>query len=105
MNFTFLAKEVKKTSEQNLEITENDKMLETAKMYTWSDEVNPKVETGGEMVTSVPENKLKVHKIGEDFTLSASGEDKDGNNIVNEVPLGILEMKSFSKYNYIIFIK
>ena len=25
------------------------KMLETAlKMYTWSDEVNPKVETGGE---------------------------------------------------------
>ena len=63
---------------ENLEITENDKMLETAKMYTWSDEVNPKVETGGEMVTSVPENKLKVHKIGEDFTLSASGEDKDG---------------------------
>ena len=45
-------------------------------MYTWSDEVSPKVETGGEMVTSVPENKLKVHKIGEDFTLSASGEDK-----------------------------
>ena len=69
---------------ENLEITENDKMLETAKMYTWSDEVNPKVETGGEMVTSVPENKLKVHKIGEDFTLSASGEDKDGNNIVND---------------------
>ena len=33
------------------------------------------------MVTSVPENKLKVHKIGEDFTLSASGEDKDGNKV------------------------
>ena len=25
-----------------------------------------------------------LHKIGEDFTLSASGEDKDGNNIVND---------------------
>ena len=64
---------------ENLEITENDKMLETAKMYTWSDEVNPNVETGDEMVTSVSEDKLKVYKIGEDFTLSASGEDKDGN--------------------------
>ena len=30
---------------ENLEITENDKMMETAKMYTWSDEVNPNVET------------------------------------------------------------
>ena len=69
---------------ENLEITENDKMLETAKMYTWSDEVNPNVETGDEMVTSVSEDKLKVYKIGEDFTLSASGEDKDGNNIVND---------------------
>ena len=28
---------------ENLEITENDKMMETAKMYTWSDEVNPNV--------------------------------------------------------------
>ena len=36
------------------------------------------------MVTSVSEDKLKVYKIGEDFTLSASGEDKDGNNIVND---------------------
>ena len=80
VSYTHLAVKVA----ENLEITENDKMLETAKMYTWSDEVNPKVETGGEMVTSVPENKLKVHKIGEDFTLSASGEDKDGNNIVND---------------------
>ena len=69
---------------ENLEITENDKMMETAKMYTWSDEVNPNVETGDEMVTSVSEDKLKVYKIGEDFTLSASGEDKDGNNIVND---------------------
>ena len=48
------------------------------------DEVNPNVETGDEMVTSVSEDKLKVYKIGEDFTLSASGEDKDGNNIVND---------------------
>lgn len=69
---------------ENLEITENDKMMETAKMYTWSDEVNPNVETGDEMVTSVSEDKLKVYKIGEDFTLSVSGEDKDGNNIVND---------------------
>ena len=68
---------------ENLEIKENDTMLETAKMYTWSDEVNPKTETGSKMVTSVSEEKLKVHKIGEDFALSASGEDKDGNNIVN----------------------
>ena len=69
---------------ENLEITENDKMMETAKMYTWSDEVNPNVENADEMVTSVSEDKLKVYKIGEDFTLSASGEDKDGNNIVND---------------------
>lgn len=69
---------------ENLEITENDKMMETAKMYTWSDEVNPNVETGDEMVTSVSEDKLKVYKIGEDFTLSVSGEDKDRNNIVND---------------------
>ena len=36
-------------------------------MYTWSDEVNPNVETGDEMVTSVSEDKLKVYKIGEDL--------------------------------------
>ena len=69
---------------ENLEITENDTMLETAKMYTWSDEVNPKIETGSKLVTSVSEYQLKVHKIGEEFALSASGEDKDGNNIVND---------------------
>ncbi len=28
-------------------------------MYTWSDEVNPNVETGDEMVTSVSEDKFK----------------------------------------------
>lgn len=69
---------------ENLEITENDTMLETAKMYTWSDEVNPKTETGSKLVTSVSEDKLKVHKIGENIVLPASGEDKDGNNIVND---------------------
>lgn len=69
---------------ENLEIAENEKILETSTMPTWSDEVSPKAERSDEVVQTVAQDKLKIHQIGEAFDLSATGEDKDGNNIRND---------------------
>lgn len=72
---------------ENLQITEKDTMIETADMYTWSDIVSPEEEAAGdETITSVREDRLPVHQIGESIELSGSGEDSDG-NYVSEVPL------------------
>lgn len=66
---------------ENLVISENDTMVETAGLYTWSDMVSPEESSGEAALTSVTDDKLRVHKIGETFDLSVSGEDSDGNYI------------------------
>lgn len=48
-------------------------------MYTWSDEVNPKIEVGEAATTN---GQVPIHQIGDVFSLGyAAGEDKDGNYI------------------------
>ena len=64
---------------ENLAITENDRMIETAGLYTWSEMVSPEESSGEEVLTSIEDDKLPVHQIGEAFDMSASGEDSDGN--------------------------
>ena len=66
---------------ENLVITENDTMIETAGLYTWSEMVSPEESSGEAVMTSIADNKLLMHQIGEVFDISASGEDRDGNYI------------------------
>ena len=68
---------------ENLVITENDTMIETAGLYTWSEMVSPEESSGEAVMTSIADNKLLMHQIGEVFDISASGEDRDGNYIEN----------------------
>lgn len=64
---------------ENLVIMEKEEMLETANMYTWSDEVNPKIEVGEAATTN---GQVPIHQIGDVLSLGyAAGEDKDGNYI------------------------
>lgn len=61
---------------ENLVIKNKKEMLETAKMYKWSEYVDPEVETVDTIVTN---GNVPVHQIGETIKLSfASGEDKNG---------------------------
>lgn len=69
---------------ENLVITENDTMIETAGLYTWSEMVSPEESSGEAVMTSIADNKLLMHQIGEVFDISASGEDRDGNYIEND---------------------
>ncbi len=63
---------------ENLMITENEKMVETSGLYTWSELVSPEVKSE-ETVVSVEDDRLPVHQIGETFKLYVTGEDVDGN--------------------------
>lgn len=63
---------------ENLMITENEKMVETSGLYTWSELVSPEVKSE-ETVVSVEDDRLPVHQIGETFKLHVTGEDVDGN--------------------------
>lgn len=65
----------------SLVITENDKMLDTAKMNTWSDICSE----AGEVEDIVTNAKVPVHQIGDTISLKeSSGEDKDGNYILTD---------------------
>ncbi|MFR7832795.1 MAG: hypothetical protein ACLU3F_16785 [Blautia wexlerae] len=70
---------------ENLVITENDTMIETAGLYTWSEMVSPEESSGEAVMTSIADNKLLMHQIGEVFDISASGEDRDGNDILKMI--------------------
>lgn len=73
-----IAKEDAVKVAENLVITENNTMIETADMYTWSELVSPE-ESPEEMLVSIEEDKLPVYRIGEAFDMTASGEDSYGN--------------------------
>lgn len=66
---------------ENLVITESDTMVETAGLYTWSEMVSPEELSGVTALTSIEDDKLPIHQIGEAFDISASGEDRAGNYI------------------------
>lgn len=69
---------------ENLVVTENDTVIETAGLYTWSEMVSPEEALGEELLNSIEDDKLPVHQIGEAFNVSASGEDSDGNYIIED---------------------
>lgn len=64
---------------ENLVITENDKLLEAAGMYSWSEMVSPEELLVGGAFASVEDDVLPVRHIGEAFDIQAVGEDSDGN--------------------------
>ena len=66
---------------ENLEITENETMIETADLYTWSELVSPEETSTDEALTSIEDDKLPIHQIGNEFTISGTGEDSNGNYI------------------------
>ena len=45
---------------ENLVITENDTMIETAGLYTWSEMVSPEESSGEAVMTSIADNKLDM---------------------------------------------
>lgn len=63
---------------ENLSITENETVIETAGMYTWSELVSPEKETGAEITTAVADGDLHVYQIGDTLNLPAFGEDNSG---------------------------
>ena len=64
---------------ENLVITENDTEIETAGMATWSEMVSPEELSSEGTLISVEDDKLPVYQIGEEFDMSAVGEDNHGN--------------------------
>lgn len=66
---------------ENLEITESETMIETADLYTWSELVSPEETSTDEALTSIEDDKLPMHQIGNEFTISGTGEDSNGNYI------------------------
>lgn len=76
---------------ENLVITENDTMIETAGAYTWSEMAAPEEAEGEAGATSVADNKLPMHQIGETFEMSASGEDSDGSYIEDKKILACVD--------------
>lgn len=66
---------------ENLEITESETMIETADLYTWSELVSPEKISTDEALTSIEDDKLPMHQIGNEFTISGTGEDSNGNYI------------------------
>ncbi len=67
-------------------LEETGKTVDSSSIYTWSESVNPTSDGKGDgeatiemqHYTSVAEDKLSVHKIGEDFALDMSGETSKG---------------------------
>ena len=66
---------------ESLEITENEAMMETADLYTWSELTTSEETSEIEMLTSVKDDKLPVYQIGDEFIISTTGEDNTGNCI------------------------
>lgn len=64
---------------ENLVITENDTEIETAGMATWSEMVSPEELSSEGTLISVEDDKLPLYQIGEEFDMSAVGEDNHGN--------------------------
>lgn len=71
---------------ENLVLTEEATMVETAGLYTWSDEINPKQSASDEPVTKVSVDELSVYQIGEAVQLSADGEDTEG-SYIEDIPV------------------
>ena len=66
---------------ENLVITEEDEMIKTADMITWSDIIEPTVYADKIDVTN---GQLSVRQIGEAFNLDSYAEDNNGNNITTD---------------------
>lgn len=68
---------------ENLEITENSTLLETADMRTWSEVVSEAISADEEITsdTSIAEDELPIHQVGESFDISAWSCDSDGNTL------------------------
>ena len=66
---------------ENLVITEEDEMIKTADMITWSDIIEPTVYADKIDVTN---GQLPVRQIGEAFNLDSYAEDNNGNNITTD---------------------
>lgn len=69
---------------ESLVITENDTVVKTDDLETWSEMAMSEEASGETASTAVAENKLPIHQIGKAFDISASGEDKDGNYITGK---------------------
>jgi hypothetical protein len=65
---------------ENLELVETGEMIETAEEYsTWSNFINPETDNSeSEMITSLSEDSLIIHQIGEAVAVQMSGEDENG---------------------------
>ena len=59
-------------------------MIETGWFVYVERMVSPEESSGEAVMTSIADNKLLMHQIGEVFDISASGEDRDGNYIEND---------------------
>lgn len=68
---------------ENLVITENDTMIETAGLYTWSEMVSPEESSGEAVMTSIADNKLLMHQIGEVFDIWIVNENDLNNMYLN----------------------
>ena len=67
---------------ENLVITEEDEMIKTADMTTWSDIIEPTVYADKIDVTT--NGQLPIRQIGEAFNLDSYAEDNNGNNIITD---------------------
>ena len=68
--------------EDAVKVAENlETMIETADLYTWSELVSPEEISTDEVLTSIEDDKLPMHQIGNEFTISGTGEDSNGNYI------------------------
>ena len=68
---------------ENLKITENETMMETADLYTWSELVSTEETSAEEEITSIEDDNLPIHQINDEFTISGTGEDSNGNYVEN----------------------
>ena len=67
---------------ENLVITEEDEMIKTADMTTWSDKIDSTVYT--DKIALVTNGQLPVRQIGEAFNLDSYAEDNNGNDITTD---------------------
>ena len=67
---------------ENLVITEEDEMIKTADMTTWSDNIDSTVYA--DKIALVTNGQLPVRQIGEAFNLDSYAEDNNGNNITTD---------------------
>lgn len=67
---------------ENLVITEEDEMIKTADMTTWSDNIDSTVYA--DKIALVTNGQLPVRQIGEAFNLDSYAKDNNGNNITTD---------------------